>query len=195
MSRRRNSPPLAPFAFALLGPALLAGSAAVPVCNVDPPSQCAWFNPRLSDNVRVSALVSALSLPEKISLLGSESPGVARLRVPAYGWSSEASHGVAYSGVATVFPSAIAVGATFDVEKAEAAGKVVALEARAHFNAHRNSTTGASASIFGLDFFAPVINIVKDIRWGRTQETYGEDPHLNGELGAAYARGIQQHKL
>jgi beta-glucosidase len=162
-------------------------------CNVDPPNQCPWYNPALPDTQRISALVQHLTTPEKIQLMGSMSPAVPRLHVPAYAWWSEAAHGIAWAGIATVFPCSMALGATFDPKNVEAAGKAMSDEARAKHINHLNGTSGDSDRYFGLDFFAPNINIVKDIRWGRAQETYGEDPELTGALGAAVIRGIQQY--
>jgi beta-glucosidase-like glycosyl hydrolase len=83
-------------------------------CNVDPPNQCPWYNPALPDTQRISALVQHLTTPEKIQLMGSMSPAVPRLHVPAYAWWSEAAHGIAWAGIATVFPCSMALGATFD---------------------------------------------------------------------------------
>ena len=181
------------FLITVLITATAAATTTFTTCNVDPPAQCPWYSSSLSDDERVSALVSNLTISEKISLLNSNSPSVARLHVPKYGWWSEAAHGVAWAGVATVFPCSMGLGATFDAALVQAAGEVISDEARAKHLNHLNSTTGDSATFFGLDFFAPNINIVRDIRWGRAQETYGEDPVLTGTLGAAVIRGMQQY--
>jgi beta-glucosidase len=165
---------------------------ATTICNVDPPNQCSWYNPHLSHDVRASSLLKELSVTEKINLLGSDSKKVVRLHVPAYAWWSEAAHGIAWAGIATVFPCSMGLAATFDPMNVETAGKAMSDEARAKHLHHLNTSTGESDKFFGLDFFAPNINIVKDIRWGRAQETYGEDPELTGTLGASFIRGIQQ---
>ena len=130
---------------------------------------------------------------EKINLLNSKSPAIPRLHIPYYAWWSEAAHGVAWAGTATVFPCSMALGATFDPLLVEAAGLAISNEARAKHLHHLNKTTHASELFFGLDFFAPNINIVRDIRWGRAQETYSEDPLLVGTLGAAVIKGMQQY--
>ena len=122
-------------------------------CNVDPPNQCPWYNPALPDTQRIAALVQQLTTPEKIQLMGSMSPAVPRLHVPAYAWWSEAAHGIAWAGIATVFPCSMALGATFDPKNVEAAGKAMSDEARAKHINHLNGTSGDSDRYFGLDFF------------------------------------------
>ena len=134
-------------------------------------------------------LVEQMTLEEKISQMRYESPAIERLHIPAYNWWNEALHGVARSGVATMFPQAIALAATFDEELIEKIGDVVSTEGRAKFEAY--SGRGDRGIYKGLTFWAPNINIFRDPRWGRGHETYGEDPCLTAKLGCAYIRGIQ----
>ena len=134
-------------------------------------------------------LVEQMTLEEKISQMRYESPAIERLHIPAYNWWNEALHGVARSGVATMFPQAIALAATFDEELLEKIGDVVSTEGRAKFEAY--SGRGDRGIYKGLTFWAPNINIFRDPRWGRGHETYGEDPCLTAKLGCAYIRGIQ----
>jgi beta-glucosidase len=113
------------------------------------------------------------------------------LGVPAYNYWNEALHGVARAGTATVFPQAIGMAATWDTALIHDEGDVIATEARAKDNDYRQHHDGDSAEYFGLTFWSPNINIFRDPRWGRGQETYGEDPFLTGKLGAAFIRGLQ----
>ena len=134
-------------------------------------------------------LVEQMTLEEKISQMRYESPAIERLKIPAYNWWNEALHGVARSGVATMFPQAIAMAATFDEELVQKIGDVVSTEGRAKFEEY--SGRGDRGIYKGLTFWAPNINIFRDPRWGRGHETYGEDPYLTAKLGCAYIRGIQ----
>jgi beta-glucosidase len=140
---------------------------------------------------RVADLLSRLTLDEKISQLVNDSPAIERLGIPAYDWWSECLHGVARAGRATVFPQAIGLGATFDEALIKEVGAAIADEGRAKHNAAVAASGGASARYSGLTFWTPNINIFRDPRWGRGQETYGEDPFLTGTLGAAFVRGLQ----
>ncbi len=139
---------------------------------------------------RVQDLVSRLTLEEKISLMLHDAAGVPRLGIPAYDYWSEALHGVAGNGRATVFPQAIALGATFDPALIQQIASAIGDEGRAKHHAalKRNGETG---HMQGLTFWSPNINIFRDPRWGRGQETYGEDPYLTGEIGMAFVRGLQ----
>lgn len=134
-------------------------------------------------------LVAQMTIEEKMSQMLYESPAIERLHIPAYNWWNEALHGVARAGVATVFPQAIGLAATFDPELIEKIGDVVSTEGRAKFNEF--SRKGDHGIYKGLTFWAPNVNIFRDPRWGRGHETYGEDPYLTGELGCAYIRGLQ----
>ena len=134
-------------------------------------------------------LVSRMTLEEKASQLRYDSPAIPRLEIPAYNWWNEGLHGVARAGVATSFPQAIGMAATFDTELLETMGKTVAVEGRAKYN---SSSSLDDRDIYkGLTFWSPNVNIFRDPRWGRGHETYGEDPYLTGELGKAYVNGVQ----
>ncbi len=134
-------------------------------------------------------VISQMTLDEKISMMMNSTPGVPRLGIKPYDWWSEALHGVARSGKATVFPEPIGLGATFDPELIKKIGNVVADEGRAKFEMFRSM--GNYSRYTGLTFWAPNINIFRDPRWGRGMETYGEDPFLTGTMGSAYVKGIQ----
>lgn len=135
-----------------------------------------------------AALVSRLTLEEKAAQLQSAAPPIPRLGIRGYEWWSEGLHGVARNGQATVFPQAIGLAAAWDKSLMERVGEAVSVEARTKFNAVGARDPGRYE---GLTIWSPNINIYRDPRWGRGQETYGEDPHLTGSLGAAFVRGIQ----
>jgi beta-glucosidase len=135
-------------------------------------------------------LVSRMTLEEKASMMENTMPGVARLGIPKYDWWSEALHGVANAGVATVFPQAIALSATWDVTLHGEVAHVIGVEGRAKFNGYVG-TPDEGTLFHGLTFWSPNINIFRDPRWGRGQETYGEDPFLTSRLGVAFIRGLQ----
>ena len=138
---------------------------------------------------RIDALLSALTVDEKLGFINYRNEGVPRLGIPPYVWWNEALHGLARSGTATVFPQAIAMAATFTPELVERMGEVIAKEGRArHFESARYGDYGTYK---GLTYWSPNVNIFRDPRWGRGQETYGECPWLTGEMGAAYVRGVQ----
>ncbi|MFP4407418.1 MAG: glycoside hydrolase family 3 N-terminal domain-containing protein [Spirochaetaceae bacterium] len=151
-----------------------------------------WRNPDLSPEERADDLISRLSLPEKASQLLHESPGIERLGIPAYNWWNECLHGVARAGRSTVFPQAIALAATFDEEALERVATVISDEGRAKYYAAR--AAGNHGQYRGLTFWTPNVNIFRDPRWGRGQETYGEDPYLSSRLGISFVRGIQQER-
>ena len=138
---------------------------------------------------RLNNLLTQLNIEEKISLLGYKGEAIPRLRIPAYNWWNEALHGVARAGKATVFPQAIAMAATFNDSLIGAVADVISTEARAKYNlaVQQNS----HIQYMGLTFWSPNINIFRDPRWGRGQETYGEDPFLTGTMGAAFVKGMQ----
>ena len=142
---------------------------------------------------KASALVAKMSLSEKISQLQSGAPAIPRLGVAAYDWWSEGLHGNARNGYATVFPQAIGLAASWDTSLLEDVGTTVSTEARAKFNA---SGLGHDHVRYqGLTIWSPNINIFRDPRWGRGQETYGEDPYLTGQLAVHFIRGIQGDDL
>lgn len=138
---------------------------------------------------RISLLLKNLSIDEKIGMLGFRSPGVERLGIPSYNWWNEALHGVARAGKATVYPQAIALAATFDDELVKEIADAISTEARAKHNLAVK--LGIREQYMGLTFWSPNINIFRDPRWGRGQETYGEDPYLTSQIGTAFVRGLQ----
>jgi beta-glucosidase len=148
-----------------------------------------YKNANLSPQERADDLVSRLTLDEKVGLMQDVSEPVKRLGIPEYNWWNEALHGVARAGIATVFPQTIGMGATFDYDLIFNVYDAVSDEARAKFNDFRSK--GQHGRYQGLTFWTPNINIFRDPRWGRGQETYGEDPYLTGQLGMAVVRGLQ----
>jgi beta-glucosidase len=136
-----------------------------------------------------TAAPPALTLEEKAAQLQNAAPAEPKLGLPAYDWWNEGLHGLARNGEATVFPQAIGLAATWDEDLMRRVGDVVATEARAKFNARPK---GSGSGLFeGLTIWSPNINIFRDPRWGRGQETYGEDPVLTGRLATAFIRGLQ----
>src|SRR5215471_13448398 len=152
-------------------------------------STAPYKNPSLPLAARVDDLVSRMSLEEKVSQMMNSAPAIPRLNIPEYDWWNEGLHGVAFSGVATVFPQAIGLGATFDQALVNRVASVISEEARAKYNEAQRH--GNRARFYGLTFWSPNINIFRDPRWGRGQETYGEDPYLTGRLGVAFVKGLQ----
>ena len=150
-----------------------------------------WLDPSLPIERRVSSFIANLTLDDKVALLQNGNSAIPRLDLPAYDWWSEASHGVAWAGVATVFPSPIALAATWNSTLLYRAGRVVSNEARGRYNDYRQKNNNNSATFFGLNFYAPNVNMFVHPQWGRGQETFGEDPVLSGRLGAEYVQGIQ----
>jgi beta-glucosidase len=146
-------------------------------------------DPQRPVDQRVTDLIQRLTLKEKISLLGFVSPGVERLQIPSYVWWNEGLHGVARAGEATVFPQAIGAAATFDDRLLRREADAISTEARAKYNL--SVAKGRRLQYMGLTFWSPNINIFRDPRWGRGQETYGEDPYLTGRMGVAFVKGIQ----
>ncbi len=138
---------------------------------------------------RVDNLLDQLTVEEKISLMGYRSPGVERLKIPKYNWWNEALHGVARAGNATVFPQAIALAATFNDQLVHQVADVISSEARAKYNLATEKNR--RIQYMGLTFWSPNINLFRDPRWGRGQETYGEDPFLTSQMGLAFMKGLQ----
>lgn len=163
-------------------------------CGITMQAQIETFpfrNPDLPVDVRVKDLVSRLTLHEKVQLMQHNSPAIPRLGIPAYNWWNEALHGVARTPEkVTVFPQAIGMAATFDVDALEMMGDMTASEGRALFNEAWKSGKGV-AQYRGLTYWTPNINIFRDPRWGRGQETYGEDPYLTSQMGAAMVHGLE----
>ena len=148
-----------------------------------------YQNPALSPQERAHDLVSRMSLDEKVGQMVNGAAAIPRLDVPAYDYWNEGLHGVARSGYATMFPQAIGMAATWDVFLIDSLCYVIYTEARAKHNEalrHNNHDI-----YFGLTFWSPNINIFRDPRWGRGQETYGEDPFLTGTLGVNFIQGLQ----
>jgi len=138
---------------------------------------------------RAKDLVSRMTLPEKIGQMLHDAPAIPRLDIPAYNWWNECLHGVGRAGTATVFPQAIGLAASWDTDLFHRAAQVISDEARAK---HHEATRKGERGIYqGLTFWSPNVNLFRDPRWGRGQETYGEDPHLTGRLGVAFIKGLQ----
>jgi beta-glucosidase len=148
-----------------------------------------YLNPAAPLRQRVDNLVSKMTLEEKVSQMQNHAAAIPRLGIAEYDWWSEALHGVARSGYATVFPQAIGMAATWDAPLIHKAGRVIGMEARGKYN---SAIREDNHSIFyGMDFWSPNVNIFRDPRWGRGQETYGEDPFLTGQLGTQFVLGLQ----
>ena len=148
-----------------------------------------YKDPKLPVQRRVDDLISRMTLEEKVSQMMNAAPAIPRLGIPEYDWWNEGLHGVAFSGTATVFPQAIGLGATFDERLVGRVADVISTEARAKYNEAQRRAN--HARFYGLTFWSPNINIFRDPRWGRGQETYGEDPYLTGRLGVAFVKGMQ----
>ncbi len=148
-----------------------------------------FLNPDLSLSARVDDIVGRMTIDEKISQMMNTAPAIARLDIPAYDWWNECLHGVARAGLATVFPQAIGLGATFDEELIFRVSTAISDEARAKH--HEFVRNGSRKRYQGLTFWTPNINIFRDPRWGRGQETYGEDPFLTGKLAVQFIKGLQ----
>jgi beta-glucosidase len=140
-------------------------------------------------DTRVNNLLETLTLQEKISLLGFNSPAIDHLQIPAYNWWNEALHGIARGGEATIFPQAIAMAATFNTSLIQEVGNTISTEARAKYNL--STQNNWHTQYMGLTFWTPNINIFRDPRWGRGQETYGEDPFLTASMGTSFVKGLQ----
>ncbi len=164
----------------LLPLAILAAEATIPP----------YLDRSLPQKERVDDLISRMTLEEKASMMTNTTPGVPRLGIPKYNWWSEALHGVANAGTATVFPQAIGLAAMWNEPFQQEIATVIGIEGRAKFNGYVG--TPLEGEIFrGLTFWSPNVNIFRDPRWGRGQETYGEDPFLTSRLGVAFVRGLQ----
>ncbi|MGY3792362.1 glycoside hydrolase family 3 C-terminal domain-containing protein [Aquimarina sp. 433] len=148
-----------------------------------------YKDPKLSTSERVNDLISHMTLSEKVSQMRYDAPAIERLGVPAYNWWNECLHGVARAGKATVFPQAIGMGATWDAPLLFDVGTVISDEARAKH--HRFIKEDRRGIYQGLTFWTPNINIFRDPRWGRGQETYGEDPYLTSRMGVNFIKGLQ----
>lgn len=150
-----------------------------------------WRDPAQPLPARANDLIRRMSLAEKVAQLQNGAPAIRRLGLPAYDYWSEALHGVANNGNATVFPQAIGAAATWDPALLHQESTVIGIEGRAKFNDYAAQHNGDAKWFGGLTFWSPNINIFRDPRWGRGQETYGEDPFLSGTLGVAFIKGLQ----
>src|SRR6202162_4662632 len=146
-------------------------------------------DPLQTPEERAADLVGRLTLEEKVLQMQNNGPAIARLGIPPYDWWNEALHGVARAGRATVFPQAIGLAATWDTDLIHRVSDVISTEARAKYNEAQHN--GNYRRYYGLTFWSPNINIFRDPRWGRGQETYGEDPFLTSRLGVAFVEGMQ----
>ncbi len=152
--------------------------------------QPAYLNTTLPAEQRAADLVHRMTVEEKVTQLVNQARAVPRWNVPSYDWWSEASHGVANTSGITEYPNPTALAATFDTDRIHQMGIQIGTEARIK-NAQAMRKNGGYSNIFeGLDFWAPNINIFRDPRWGRGQETFGEDPFLTSRMGVAYVSGI-----
>src|SRR6185437_7435570 len=166
--------------------ALLAGLA--PLAGGAHAATPAYLDTNLSPEIRAADLVHRMTLQEKVSQLVNGARAIPRLGVPSYNWWSEALHGVAVNGT-TEFPEPIGLAATFDVPGIHEMAHDIGIEGRV-VNAQA-VRAGGSTIFHGLDFWSPNINIFRDPRWGRGQETYGEDPFLTGRFAVAFVTGLQ----
>ena len=148
-----------------------------------------YQNPELSIEKRVDDLISRLTLEEKVAQLSYNAPAVERIGLPEYNWWNECLHGVARNGRATIFPQAIGMAASWDTDMMKRVGEAISIEARAKYNV--SIKNGYRGRYQGLTFWTPNINIFRDPRWGRGQETYGEDPFLTSRIGVSFVKGLQ----
>jgi beta-glucosidase len=174
----------------LLGALLGAASWQSAAARQAPDGQPVYRDPRSPVERRVDDLVARMTLEEKVSQIGHTADAIPRLGIPEYNWWNEGLHGVARAGVATVFPQAIGMAATFDVPLMRRVAEAISTEFRAKYAAGRQPD-GSSAWYRGLTVWSPNINIFRDPRWGRGQETYGEDPFLTSRMGVAFVTGLQ----
>jgi len=147
-----------------------------------------YKNPSLPIENRVEDLISRMTLEEKVSQMVHNSPAIERLDIPVYNWWNECLHGVAFAGLATVFPQSIGLAASWDKDLVFQVANATSDEARAK---HHDAVRRGERNSKGLTFWSPNINIFRDPRWGRGQETYGEDPYLTSRLGVAFVKGLQ----
>ena len=153
------------------------------------PASLPYMNPSLPIDQRIDDLIGRMSLEEKVQQMRDHAPAIPRLDVPRYDWWNEGLHGVAFAGTATNFPQVIGMAATWDTALVHQMGETISTEARAKYNQAMREND--HEMFFGLTFWAPNINIFRDPRWGRGQETYGEDPFLTSRMGVAFVTGMQ----
>jgi beta-glucosidase len=167
------------------------------ISSAQQPGSAPYLDPNLPPERRAADLVSRMTLEEKVLQMQNSAPAIPRLGVPVYNWWNEALHGVA-QGRATVFPQAIGLGATWDTDLIHRVADAISTEARAKYHeAQRRPPVpevgpgAAPGRTAGLTYWSPNINIFRDPRWGRGQETYGEDPYLTSRMGVAFVKGMQ----
>src|ERR1700730_8777793 len=171
-----------------VGPLVLSLTISMGVVGAQDTKNAPYLNTSLSPEVRAADLVHRMTLEEKTSQLVNQARAIQRLGVPAYDWWSESLHGVARDGT-TEFPEPVGLAATFDTAAIREMATVIGVEGRIK---HALAERGGASNIFeGLDFWAPNVNIFRDPRWGRGQETYGEDPHLTARMAVAFVTGLQ----
>ena len=175
------------FIAAELADAFSAAATRIPVIS-EPPI---WRDPSNPLKMRTDDLIRRMSLAEKVAQLQNGAPGIPRIGLPAYNYWNEALHGVANDGIATVFPEPVGMASTWNPELLHREGIVIGIEGRAKFNDYTSKHNGDAKWWTGLTFWTPNINIFRDPRWGRGQETYGEDPYLTGTMGVDFIKGIQ----
>ncbi len=154
------------------------------------PQDAIYPDPAWPIAARVADLIARMTLPEKVSQMVHGAPAIERLGVPAYNWWNECLHGVGRAGIATVFPQAIGMAATWDTALLHQVATAISDEARAKHHAALGED-GSAEQYYGLTFWTPNINIFRDPRWGRGQETYGEDPYLTARMGVTLIKGLQ----
>lgn len=160
-----------------------------PAQSQSPTPNDSYLNPAVPLAQRVDDLVNRMTLAEKVSQMQNDAPAIPRLQIPEYNWWNEGLHGIARSGYATVFPQSIGLAATWDTVLIGRIGDAISTEARAKYNEAQRE--GNRSIYYGLTLWSPNINIARDPRWGRAQETYGEDPFLTGSIGTAFVEGLQ----
>ena len=162
-------------------------AAAVHVPDVTEP--LIWRDPSKPLKARADDLIRRMSLAEKVAQLKNAAPAISRLGLPAYDYWNEALHGVANNGIATVFPEPVGAASSWNPGLFHQEGTVIGVEGRAKHNDYTTLHNGDSKWWDGLTFWTPNINIFRDPRWGRGQETYGEDPYLTSEIGIEFVKG------
>ena len=178
---------LVSFSASELADAFTAAAKRIPEISAPP----IWHDPSRPLKARADDLIRRMSLAEKVAQLQNGAPAISRLGLPSYDYWNEALHGVANNGIATVFPEPIAMASSWNPELLHQEGTVIGIEGRAKFNDYTSKHNGNSKWWSGLTFWTPNINIFRDPRWGRGQETYGEDPYLAGAVAVDFIRGIQ----
>ena len=178
---------LVEFCAAEIAPAFDGDAEKVP----DVKQESIWQDPSHPIQNRIDDLIRRMSLAEKVAQIQNDAPAIPRLGLKAYNYWNEALHGVANNGIATVFPEPVGMASTWNPELIRKEGSIIGIEGRAKYNEYANKNNGNSKWWTGLTYWTPNVNIFRDPRWGRGQETYGEDPFLAGEIGVDFVKGIQ----